>query len=363
MAPIQRSWTNKEGKTQTAWRVMFTFKRPDGTTVRVRETSPVNTKQGAVEYERQRRAALLQAPNQPKPSPKFKDFVPAFMTYSRNANKASTVDSKEICLRAHLIPAFGERRLDEITLPVIEQYKADKRAAGLKAKSCNNHLIVLKKILSLAVEHGELVAAPKVKKLKLPPNEFEFLDFDEAARFLAACPAEWYALLHTAMKTGLRFGELMELKWEDVDLVAGRINVRRNVWRGIVDTTKGSKAREVPLSDAAVAVLKAHRHLRGPYVFVQPDGTQLTQDVRGLKDLVPSICRKAGLAKRITMHDLRHTFASHLIMLGVPLAAVQQYLGHADITTTMVYAHLSPTARREWVALLDGPTQAKKEAK
>src|SRR5689334_2141400 len=84
---------------------------------------------------------------------------------------------------------------------------------------------------------------------------------------------------------------------------------------------KGGRNRTVPLSDIAVAILKAHRHLQGPYVLCEPDGTRLTHS--RVKDVVPSTCRKAGLAKRITTHGLRHKFASHLVMRGETLKAVR----------------------------------------
>lgn len=178
-----------------------------------------------------------------------------------------------------------------------------------------------------------------------------FLTFEEEPRFIAAASDEWRPMVHTALKTGLRLGELLALKWEDVDLVSGKIVVRRTLWRSTEGSPKGGRSREVALGDDAVAVLKAHRHLRGPYVFCDEKGTRLSH--RMVSNLVPRICKKAGLAKRLTMHDLRHSFASHLVMRGVTLKAVQELLGHTSIDMTLRYAHLSPDVKRDAVKLLD----------
>ncbi len=148
----------------------------------------------------------------------------------------------------------------------------------------------------------------------------------------------------------LRQGELLALRWEDVDLVVGRILVRRAVARGKIGTPKSGKSREVEIGERAVAALKQHRHLKGELVFSDADGKLLSKGA--CKWPLWRACKKAGL-RRIGWHVLRHTFASHLVMLGAPLKAVQELLGHATIEMTMRYAHLSPDARHAAARLLD----------
>ena len=157
-------------------------------------------------------------------------------------------------------------------------------------------------------------------------------------------------MMVVAIKTGLRQGELLGLQWDDVDLVAGRLVVRRAVSRGRLSTPKSGKSREVPLSPNAVLALKQHRHLRGEFVFCNPDGSRLTKG--RCKWPLWRVCKRAGL-RRIGWHFLRHTFASHLVMNGEPLKAVQELLGHSTISMTEQYAHLSPDVRRDAVTRLD----------
>jgi integrase len=122
------------------------------------------------------------------------------------------------------------------------------------------------------------------------------------------------------------------------------------VARGQFGTPKSGKSREIPLSLEALRELKSHRHLRGELVFCAPDGK-----LRGKEECKHPLwraCKKAGL-RRIGWHALRHTFASHLVMRGAPIKAVQELMGHSTIEMTMRYSHLSPDVRRDAVALLD----------
>ena len=199
----------------------------------------------------------------------------------------------------------------------------------------------------------------------MPTADYDFLTFEEAERLLDAIEdRSWYAMVLTALRTGLRYGELCELRWDDVDLVAGRLLVRRSFTKGFVTTPKTNKSREVPLSPATVEVLKGIRglrHLKGGLVFCKPDGGRRIH--RRADVAIKRFGRLAGL-RSIGWHVLRHTFASHLIMRGRSLKEVQELLGHSDIKMTMRYAHLSPQVKRDAVATLDLPSDfAQKEAK
>lgn len=160
-----------------------------------------------------------------------------------------------------------------------------------------------------------------------------------------------------ALRTGIRHGELIGLRWEDVDLVAGRNTVRQNSVDGHIGTPKSGKPREIPLGDEVRAALKAHRHLRGPLVFYDMAGKMLTTPTTRP---MWRACKRAGL-RQIGWHVLRHSFASHLVMRGATMTAVQELLGHSSIAMTMRYANLAPEAIRETVRLLDGSGRERAE--
>lgn len=332
-----------------------------GTRERVRRKSPVDTKRGAEEYERLLRTRLLEGKPldgidpKAKVVPKFETWIDEWLeVYVDVHNKPSTASTKRGVVSNHLKPFFGKLRLDEIGIKDIERFKAAKTAEGLNPKSVNNFLSMLRRALVSAVEWEEISHVPPIKWLKAPPPTFDFFDHAESERLLRAAPDEDRAILTTAVRAGLRLGELLALRWEDVDFVTGKILVRRAVWKGKVSTPKSGKHREVAMSPQLAATLRAHQHLRGPLVFCKPDGSMLTKEMT--KRIVPRACRRAGL-RELQWHALRHSFASQLVMAGVPLKAVQELLGHSTIEMTMRYAHLSPTVHVDAVARLDAPPQ------
>jgi len=208
---------------------------------------------------------------------------------------------------------------------------------------------VLRKLLATAVEWGVLNSIPRIKWLRTPPGEFDFLTYTEVDRLLECAAGEWRALIVVAVRTGMRQGELRALRWLDVDLNAGRLVVRRAAWKTVVASPKNGRMREIALNAQAESILRQHPR-RSEWVFSSGAGTMLSKGE--MKWPLWSACDRANL-RRIGWHTLRHTFASHLVMRGAPLKAVQELLGHSTIEMTMRYSHLTPDARREAIRLLD----------
>ena len=180
--------------------------------------------------------------------------------------------SKKKIVRVHLKPAFGTTKLDAIGVEQIERYKAAKRKDGLSPKTINNHLTVLRKLLVVARDWGRVRMVPAIQWLRVAPPEFRFLSFEEADGLLRGTDPEWRAMIALGLKAGLRHGELLALRWSDVDLEVGRLSVRRNLCEGHIGTPKGGRGRDIPLCDSAVMALRAHRRTSKDWVFSSPDG-------------------------------------------------------------------------------------------
>ena len=167
-----------------------------------------------------------------------------------------------------------------------------------------------------------------------------FLSEPEIEALLKECPKHLKSIVQTALLTGMRKEEVLGLKW-------GRI---RNGPLYLTETKSG-KGRQIPVNERLDEVLKELRRtnqLKSPYVFCDAEGRRF----KNVKRSLAGACRRAGI-EDFTFHDLRHTFASHLIMNGVGLKAVQELLGHADMTMTMRYAHLSQDHLRDAVGVLN----------
>jgi integrase len=191
-----------------------------------------------------------------------------------------------------------------------------------------------------------------IKVLPTPKKTMGCHDFDQYERLLTvARKREGQAYLMTLLggDAGLRLGEIVALEWRDVDLGARRLSVERSDWLGQVGVPKGGRSRQLPMTQRLTAALKAARHLRSERVLCLADGAAITRD-RVIK-AIRGAQRVAGITQGV--HILRHTFCSHLAMKGAPARAIQELAGHADLSTTQRYMHLSPAATEDAIRLLD----------
>ena len=328
---------------------------------RVRRRSPLDTKRGAQQYEAVLRARVLAGESLDGSEQRKEEEDQIFSKFAERwvsqypliaGNKPSEIASKKSIVENHLVPAFGKLHLKEITTKRIDAFTASLLLAEKSPKTVCNVLGVLSRCLRSAVEWDELERVPAMNKPSVPPPDFDWLIRDESEALLAVARDHTdFATLQFALDTGCRAGEQLAMRWGQIDFRLGKVLIRRAVWQGNEGTPKGHKRREVPLTKRLERTLKKHRHLRGPYVFCNDDGSPLT--INQLEFVLKRTLPRAGL-RQITWHSLRHSYASQLVSAGVSLRVVQELLGHSDIRTTMRYAHLAPGACRDAVAVLDG---------
>ncbi len=257
---------------------------------------------------------------------------------------------------------FADKRLSEIGYLDLETYRNRRKVTPTRAgkprtdATVNRELSTLRHMLSKAVEWGLMENNPfnKGSRLMFKENNhrLRFLTEAEIEALLKACDdLKTYTphlrpIVETALNTGMRRGELLGLKWEQI----------RNGFIYLTET-KGGKARQIPINERLAEVLRGVRRgnqLKSVYVFCDTKGRRFYE----VKRSFASACRRAGI-EGFRFHDLRHTFASQLVMRGASLKAVQELLGHADLTMTMRYAHHSPEHLKDSVNLLNGMASGK----
>ncbi len=251
---------------------------------------------------------------------------------------------------------FGHLKLSQITFLDLETYRNRRKATPTRAgkprsdATVNREMSTLRHMLNKANEWDMLEINPFTKGFRLMLKEnnhrLRFLTDSEIEALLRACDElKTYTphlrpIVETALLTGMRRGELLGLKWEQI----------RNSFIYLTETKSG-KARQIPINNRLAELFQGVRrenHLKSPYVFCGPDG----QRFKEVKHSFTSACRKAGIVG-FRFHDLRHTFASQLVMRDISLKAVQELLGHASLVMTMRYAHLSKGKLKAAVSVLN----------
>jgi integrase len=266
-------------------------------------------------------------------------------------NKYSEIKSKQYILSSSLVPFFGKMPVGNITTQHVEQYKAQQVRTGVSNKTVNNRLAVLSKCLVTAADWLQFEKAPpRIKMLKCPLVETDWLTPEEAGLLLSQARGTLFEMLLVTLRTGMRQGEVRGLQWDAINWGNRAVSVRHS-WNDrirVLEAPKSNRERVIPL-DSEVLELLAQRKLRSGFVFVDASGNPFGRE--RLNAHLTALCKNVGL-RRITWHILRHTFATHLMMRGVAVNTVQKLLGHASITTTMRYAHVPSSSLREAIDVL-----------
>jgi site-specific recombinase XerD len=234
---------------------------------------------------------------------------------------------------------LGDARLKNITNFQIEKFKNHRREEGAKPSTVNRELAVVKALFNRGVEWGLLPKSPAaaVKKFKEPKRQARFFSKEEVAKILKTADGCLKSMLDILVNTGLRREELLHLTWEDIDLGRRLLIVQaKDGWR-----PKDYEVRHIPLNDAALAAFKAlRRGAESQQSFIFTDGNGGSYSADHLTHQFKALLKQLKISGHL--HALRHTFASHLVMKGADLYTVAKLLGHANIKTTEIYAHLAP---------------------
>lgn len=363
------------------WEVDIRFTWPDGSVFRERKLAPGTSKSGALKWGEARERELLalgkediekqKEADDPKSAqvPTLDEFwARYYLDHCIGSGQAqSTKDLNEMQFNAYLKPHLGQLKLDEITDARVDRFKATVRPVQkqngpkqLSPKTINNSLSLLRHMLKTAKRWKVIDAVPcEIIKRKEPKKEAQFHSFEafeklaEAARKIDQ-RAHVFVLL--GGRAGMRRGEIIGLRWKNVDFARGVIKVVESDYRGELKPPKNGKTREVPMAPELRAALEAHPR-RGERVLVtdagKPIGTDLVRSWLGRAERDAGVQEHPGSAKA---HRLRHTLLSHLALKGAPLRTIQEIAGHHALSMTARYLHLSPSATTDAMQLLvDAP--------
>jgi integrase len=272
----------------------------------------------------------------------FSEFAKLYIESYAKVNKRSwTCDN--YCLEAHMKPCFGRMDLGAISALDIETYRVERLKAGVSKSTTNREMALLKKMYHLAMDWGYATENPvlKVKLFSERDNLKErVLTEAEEVKLLAACAAHLKPIVAFALNTGMRRGEILGLRWDQIDAKARTVRAIK---------TKSGRDRVIPLNDVAVEILKLQRaKAKGEHVFPSTKGNEYFKAVR---KSFAGACRRAGISG-LRFHDLRHTFATRLIQRGADIVTVQKLLGHSSVTITERYTHSGAEEKRAAVGLL-----------
>ena len=284
----------------------------------------------------------------------WQKFIEKYLAYSKVEKRIRTtvLDSKAIQLFANFAQP---QTTGDLNRERLEEWKAD-RLKEVSPTTVNIELRHLKACFHKAVEWGimdqrQFAGVKQLKQLKKLPR---FLSKEEIKKLSETMPIRWWRMFYTMICTGLRLGEFLHLKWSQINWGRKVIILQSDhEW-----APKDNELREIPLHPNLEQMLwqmnKEAGNPRDGYIF--HDGNITPTLIRRIERKFQAYRKKAGIEK-CRIHDLRHTFASHLVMSGADLLTVRDLLGHSSVKTTEIYAHLSPSHRQQAVERLDFGTQ------
>ena len=230
--------------------------------------------------------------------------------------------------------ALGDRTLRAIVPGDVQRYVV-KRITEVSAASVNRELAFLKRVFNVAIDDGLCEGNParKVKLIKENNARVRYLSTDEEARLRIEIGEDQWPIVELALNTGLRRTELFTLRWDHIDFNVNVLTIAK---------TKAGRARRVPMNSRVRELLRSlSSRMKSEWVLPSATGETSLDSQNYMNRIFAPALKRAGI-QDFHFHDLRHSFASRLVMKGVDIRTVQELLGHADIRMTLRYSHLSP---------------------
>jgi site-specific recombinase XerD len=279
----------------------------------------------------------------------FDELMKKFMSEYAVKKEVST-QMRYVSARNNLRKCFHDMTLADIKPRTISSYVDSRKREGAKVATINRELGLLSKAFNLALKQWEWCTENPCSRIQREPenNRIDrWLTQEEEAALLKGgqgyLNGQLVEIIVLALNTGMRQGELLSLKWTDVDLFRKVVSVRK---------TKNKEPKVIPLNKAAYEMLleKSRVVNISGYVFATQNGTMISR--WNLRREFMNALAKAEITG-FRFHDLRHTFATKLVQAGIDLYRVARLLGHRDITSTQRYAHHYPESLRSSVEILD----------
>lgn len=277
------------------------------------------------------------------------DFIREYLQYAKS-NKAEKSHERDVQTLKHFTRLIQSDRLAALTAPHLEAYKARRQKEGAKASTINRELNTIKAMLNKAVAWGYLAKNPAqtVKKLKEHKRQVRYLSPQEARLLIETAKPRLKSIIVTMLYTGLRRDELIHLTWDDVNFDRKLLSIQaKDDWH-----PKDYEVRHIPLNEKLIQLLARFKGGGKNHVFTNGEGGILNGNV--LSRDFRRLARACGI-EGVSIHTLRHTFASYLAMKGVDLYTIQKLLGHSSIKTTEIYAHLAPDYLQSAIRKLEIP--------
>ena len=269
---------------------------------------------------------------------RFEDFSKEYLEYAKPRKRSWGRDETSL---NHFKLYFKDIFLSRITPALIEKYIKERKDKKIKHSTINRELTCLKRMFTVAKKLGKFYGDNPVKEIdSLEETQYimRVLDKDEIRRLIDASSGYLRAIVITALGTAMRKGEILNLKWNDIDFIENYIYIKQ---------TKSNVMRKVPMNSVVRETLKGLKR-EGDFVFQSSKtNTHFRDFFRSFK----SACREAKI-NDLRFHDLRHTSATLMVMGGIDLVTVSQILGHSTIHMTMKYAYPTPENKRRAVDVL-----------